>query len=99
MRLAGLTLLLCGCFASSAAAATQGLFDDPSFFDYRTKKRGLALDRAKAAGARFVRLTADWSLIAPVGSAKPEGFRAVDPSDPGYTWGYLDATMRDVRRR
>jgi hypothetical protein len=43
------------------------------------------------AGASYVRLLVQWAQIAPL--TPDTGFNAADPTDPGYRWGNLDATV------
>jgi len=56
-----------------------------------------AFPRVYDAGARFVRVYAKWSEIAPAGTEnetgrfdRPEGFEARNPADPLYDWAQLD---------
>ena len=100
MRALVLALLVLVLSASAQAGGPQlGLFDDPAFNDYRKAQRRLALDRARDAGARWIRFTVDWSLVAPEGPAKPEDFKAANPFEPRYSWGYVEDFVRDARRR
>ncbi len=41
-----------------------------------------------------MRLSVDWSAVAPDGTAQPDGFNAADPSDPGYRWEAVDAKIK-----
>src|SRR4051794_11694582 len=74
----------------------RALADDLAFVDSRPDARALAFETARRAGARVVRVTLDWSRVAPAGDAKPGGFRASDPRDPAYSWGYIEDAVRDA---
>jgi hypothetical protein len=87
-----------GTVAARAATPVRGLSDDLAFTDSRPGPRALAFDTARRAGARVVRITLDWSLVAPAGDIKPTGFDAADPADPAYRWGYIEDAVRDARR-
>jgi hypothetical protein len=82
--------------AARAGIPVRGLSDDLAFTDSRPVERALAFDTARRAGARVVRITLDWSLVAPAGGTKPPGFDAVNPSDPAYRWGYVEDAVRDA---
>jgi hypothetical protein len=84
--------------AAGAATPVRGLSDDLAFTDSRPGPRALAFETARRAGARIVRITLDWSLVAPAGDVKPTGFDAADPADPAYRWGYIEDAVRDARR-
>jgi hypothetical protein len=62
---------------------------DPPVFNSAQQAKAFTLTRA--AGATFVRLYANWQVIAP--AARPDGFVATDPASPGYSWTQLDATV------
>ncbi len=49
----------------------------------------LALKRVAAAGGQDVRVTVDWSAVAPARPAK--GSDPSDPGNPAYDWSSLDA--------
>jgi hypothetical protein len=85
--------------AAHARAPQLGVSDDLAFSDPRAEERGLALSTARGAGARWVRLTLDWSLVAPGGPTKPPGFDADAPGDGDYHWGYIEDAVRDARHR
>jgi hypothetical protein len=87
-----------GAVAAHAATPVRGLSDDLAFTDSRSGPRALAFETARRAGARVVRITLDWSLVAPAGEGKPAGFDAADPNDPAYRWGYVEDAVRDARR-
>ena len=103
----GVILVVAACVAvavlradlASAATPVRALSDDLAFTDSSPKPRALAFATARRAGARVVRITLDWSRVAPEGSVKPPGFRAADPADPAYRWGYVEDAVRDAARR
>jgi hypothetical protein len=84
--------------AASASAGTpaRALTDDLAFVDPRPEARAVAFETARRAGARTVRITLDWSRVAPGGTSKPPGFQAKRPSDPAYSWGYIEDAVRDA---
>lgn len=91
--------IVVGTVAARAATPVRGLSDDLAFTDSRPGPRALAFKEARRAGARLVRITLDWSLVAPAGPVKPPGFDAPDPADPGYSWGYVEDAVRDAARQ
>ncbi|MGD0272607.1 MAG: hypothetical protein ABSB96_02600 [Gaiellaceae bacterium] len=54
----------------------------------------IQFERMQAAGAKFVRINADWSSIAPSGTTMPTDFHPTDPADPLYNWSTLDTLVR-----
>ena len=50
-------------------------------------------ERMQAAGAKYVRINALWSSIAPAGTTMPVGFHPSDPADPLYNWAETDAVV------
>ena len=54
-------------------------------------ERATGFQKARAAGASYVRIVATWSAIAP--STPSAGFDAADPTSPDYSWGWLDNTV------
>jgi hypothetical protein len=54
----------------------------------------IQFERMKAAGAKFVRINAVWSYIAPSGTTMPADFHPTDPADPLYNWAHLDTIVR-----
>ena len=54
----------------------------------------LALKRVAAAGGQDVRVTVDWSAVAPARPAK--GSDPSDPGNPAYDWSSLDAQFREI---
>jgi hypothetical protein len=95
---AGLSALCAGS-AAHASTPVRALSDDLAFTDSRPGERKAAVREARRAGARVVRITLDWSLVAPSGDAKPGGFEAADPGDLAYRWGYVDDAVRDAAAR
>ena len=86
-------------FAAVPAAEARpqlGLADDLAFVDSRAGPRLAAFQAAHAVGARTVRLTLDWSAVAPDAASKPAGFDAADPASPFYRWGYIEDAVRDA---
>ena len=55
------------------------------------RPNGPAFALTRGTGAEYVRLSADWSAIAPVDP--PDGFHASDPTSPGYSWSALDSIV------
>ena len=63
---------------------------DPWLFNSHQTSKAFALTRA--AGATYVRVTINWSGIAP--SVRPAGFVATDPTSPGYSWVNADSVVQ-----
>lgn len=82
-----------------ASTPVRALSDDLAFTDSRPGQRNDAFREARRAGARVVRITLDWSLVAPGGGGKPAGFEPSSPSDPAYRWGYVEDAVRDAAAR
>src|SRR5215210_2444494 len=91
-------LLACVFAGAGAASVTAGPFETAVVDPYLLTGSGDrdALRKIKAAGATVVRLTADWSAVAPAGPTRPAGFADADPSDPGYSWVTVDAQVRSA---
>ena len=96
--LLGAALLLAPAPAQ-AGAPRLGLADDLAFSDARPVPRVQAYQRARGARARLLRLTLDWSRVAPGGAIKPAGFHASDPAAPQYNFSYIEDEVRDASRR
>jgi hypothetical protein len=96
IALAAALLALCAGTAAHASTPVRGLSDDLAFTDARPDERAAAFREARRAGARVVRITLDWSLVAPGGPSKPAGFDPADPADPAYSWGYVEDAVRDA---
>ena len=84
--------------AAEARPASLGLADDLAFADSRPGPRSAAFRTARRVGARVVRLTLDWSAVAPTGAVKPAGFDATDPASALYHWGDIEDAVRDASR-
>jgi|ERR1035437_557390 hypothetical protein len=70
-------------------------FDDFSAFQQVSPSAGaLWFSRARALGARTVRLTVYWSSVAP--HTRPPGFQASNPGAAGYDWSSLDEAVRNA---
>jgi hypothetical protein len=67
--------------------------DDP--FTFTGPERAVGFQKARAAGATYVRMIAAWNSIAP--NTLPQGFDAADPTSPGYSWGWLDSTVQAAK--
>jgi hypothetical protein len=52
----------------------------------------VAANRIHAAGATLVRITANWTEIAP--ATRSASFRPTNPADPEYRWSVLDGEVR-----
>ena len=103
-------LVLAAVTASSASSARRGThgvrtyttratlplrtaLDDP--FTLTGPDRAVGFEKARAAGATYVRINAAWDQIA---SGTPSvGSDAADPSSPVYSWNWLDNTLESVR--
>jgi hypothetical protein len=55
-----------------------------------------AFQRAKDAGATYIRIYVDLSNVAPHGSVAPTNFDWANPDDPHYTWGLTDAAVTEA---
>jgi hypothetical protein len=97
-RAAGLALLALLATAGPAAARPLSIgFYDREYTSADAATRTAWFDSTRSARASIVRISAEWSLIAPVD--RPSGFRATDPNDPHYRWGPLDAAVADATSR
>ena len=76
--------------ASAAPALTTGFFDGT--FSAPARARDVALDRARSAGARIVRLDVGWTA-----ASRPAAPR--DPADSAYAFGAADAAVRAATAR
>jgi hypothetical protein len=98
LALAGLSAALLPTSGADARPPMLGLADDLAFADFRAQPRRVAFRTAGEAGASVVRITLDWSAVAPEGRSKPDGFDAADPASPLYNWGYIEDAVRDAAR-
>ena len=76
------------------AAFGTGLVDEAMFQSPDPATRNLWLGHARSLGSSWIRLRANWDLIAP--ARRPRGFRASDPRTSGYSWTSLDASIRSA---
>jgi hypothetical protein len=73
---------------------TTGFFSDPVLVGGSASARAVWIARAVEEGAGIVRVTVPWSQVAP--ARRPPGFKAADPSSPGYDWAPVDNAVRDL---
>jgi hypothetical protein len=55
-----------------------------------------AFANVRRTGATLARLAIDWSVVAPEGQERPEGFAPTRPDDPRYRWDGVDRQVRDA---
>src|SRR5690242_11761224 len=84
---------------AGSSARTHGLLtgftDIDAFQNANPDDRTVALQRAKAAGASYIRLSFSWSAMASnVTPANVADTR--DPAWPGYEWSFSDGIVRQV---
>jgi hypothetical protein len=79
-------------YSTGGTAPLATALVDPWLFNSRQTPKAFALTRA--AGASYVRVTINWSGIAP--SVRPSGFVATDPTSPGYSWGNADSVVQQA---
>jgi Cellulase (glycosyl hydrolase family 5) len=79
-------------YSTGGTAPLATALVDPWLFNSRQTSKAFALTRA--AGASYVRVTINWSGIAP--SARPTGFVAADPTSPGYSWVNADSVVQQA---
>ena len=90
---ASLLAILFGPGDHASASFSTG-FSGPEVVSSDTGERDRAIDEARAAGAKIVRLNAGWSGIA---SSVPSD--ATDPGDPAYHFGRLDAAVESASKK
>lgn len=56
----------------------------------------LQFQRMYSAGARLVRISYQWSSIAPAGNEMPADFDPGNPADPHYNWTNLDTLIQEA---
>jgi polysaccharide biosynthesis protein PslG len=97
-RALALAVLLPAVAAPAAVARPLAIgFYDPEYSSGDPVTRSAWFDSTKSAGAGVVRISAEWSRIAP--DSRPSGFRAADPEDPHYRWGALDGAIQAATDR
>ena len=67
--------------------------DDP--FTLTGPDRIVGFQKARDAGASYVRIDTSWNAIAP--STPSQGFDAADPTSPDYSWSWLDSTVEAAK--
>lgn len=80
--------------AAAAPGLRTGFFDLSAFQDASSSDRAIAINRTKTARASMVRILAVWRGVNPV--RPPDAATARNPAWSGYSWSYIDATVRDV---
>jgi hypothetical protein len=76
------------------ASFATGFVDETVFQNPIASVRSLWLTNAQRLGSTWIRLRANWYLIAP--AHRSASFRAADPADPQYVWASLDASVRSA---
>jgi hypothetical protein len=83
---------------AGASAHVHGL--QLGFTDFQDFQQGdpsdqvIALQQAKAAGAKLIRVSTDWDHLAP--NAPPNIATSANPDWSGYDWTELDANVRET---
>jgi hypothetical protein len=80
-------------YATGGTLPLRTSLDDP--FTFTGAERAAAFEKARAAGASYVRINASWNAIAP--TTPPAGFDAADPTSAAYSWGWLDGTIESAK--
>jgi hypothetical protein len=83
--------------ALALAPSAQARPFDTGLLDLNTFEHGdsLAFGRARAAGARFLKITLYWPRVAPApDSATKPVFTETNPADPAYNWTDYDTQIR-----
>jgi hypothetical protein len=83
--------------SAAAGGLTTGFNPDPVLTGPSAWANPFWIDRARADGARLVRVNVFWSEVAPV--QRPAGFVPADPSSPGYNWSLVDAEVEALAHR
>jgi len=93
-----LLLLLAGGSITASAARPLALgFAEDALLSPNSSSRATRFDEIAALGGGIARVSVRWSEVAP--AVRPASFRAADPGSPGYSFGALDATIRDAAAR
>jgi hypothetical protein len=79
-------------YATHGTLPLRTSLDDP--FTLTGPDRAVGFQKARAAGASYVRISAVWNAIAP--DSPPDGFNAADPASQGYDWNWLDSTVESA---
>ncbi|MFL5828210.1 MAG: hypothetical protein ACJ76V_16950 [Thermoleophilaceae bacterium] len=87
--------------SASANPVQQSIIQDEARMLYSGQKvQDLTLDEAKTLGADIVKVTVNWSRVAPAGSKKPTGFVGSDPAEyPEASWAAYDNLVRGAAAR
>ena len=80
-------------YSTRATLPLRTSVTDP--FTLTGAERATGFQKAKAAGASYVRIVATWSAIAP--STPSSGFLASDPTSPDYSWTWVDSTVESAK--
>ena len=106
-----LAIAVCAAFALSVVAAVgasaasgpipsslpgdlrTAVVDPVTFGEGETRA---AFVNVRRTGATLARLAIDWSVVAPGGQERPEGFAPTRPDDPLYRWDGVDRQVRDA---
>ena len=99
VALAAVAAVLLPTSGAAARSPLLGIADDLAFADFRSAPRKASFRAARDTGVSVVRLTLDWSAVAPERRTKPPGFNAADPASPLYNWGYIEDAVRDASDR
>jgi hypothetical protein len=79
--------------ASLPADLRTAVVDPVTFGEGETRA---AFVNVRRTGATLARLAIDWSVVAPEGAERPEGFAADRPDEPLYRWAGVDRQVRDA---
>jgi hypothetical protein len=80
-------------YSTGATLPLRTSLDDP--FTFTGPERAVGFQKARAAGASYVRIIAAWNSIAP--DTPPAAFDAADPMAPAYSWAWLDSTVESAK--
>jgi hypothetical protein len=91
-------LVLAAALLVAGPAQARGLttgFTDDVFMSSSASTRDTWFDRAVSSKAGIIRISVNWRTM--VGSSPPA--TPTNPADPAYSFGNLDAAVRDARQR
>ncbi len=91
---AAISLTLPAAGSARTHGLATGFTDIGSFQDASPDDRALELQRAKDAGASYIRLAFSWAAIASPTPGNVADTR--DPAWPGYEWSFSDGIVRQV---